>query len=142
MAKKIAVSGYFIWLHTGHLDYFKKAKELGGKVIAIVNNDRQQILKYSKVIVPLEQRMEMIKAVKYVDKVVPSIDEDESVSKTLAQINPDIFAKGGDRIKDNIPEAEICQKLGIEIVDRLGLKISSSSELMKKGRDDLNYFRD
>ncbi len=141
MAKKVAVSGYFIWLHTGHLDYFKRAKKLG-EVVAIVNNDRQQVLKYGKVIVPLKQRIETIKAVKYIDKVVPSIDQDKSVSKTLAKINPDIFAKGGDKTKENIPETEVCQKLGIKVIDRLGLKISSSSELMKKGCDDVNYFID
>lgn len=136
--KKIAVSGYFIWLHTGHLDYLKKAKELGGEVIAIVNNDKQQIKKYGKVIIPLEQRMEMLRAVRYVDQVIESIDEDNSVCKTLAEIKPDIFAKGGDRTKKNIPEAEVCHKLGIKIIDRLGQKISSSSELMKKISHFLN----
>jgi len=47
-------------------------------------------------------------------------------------IKPDIFAKGGDRTLDNIPEADICRKLGIKMVFNVGGgKIQSSSDLIK-----------
>ena len=51
----VAVSGYFIWLHVGHIEYLKEAKKMG-KLIVILNNDDQQVLKYGKVIVPLKER--------------------------------------------------------------------------------------
>ena len=45
MDKIVCVSGYFDPLHIGHLEYFKKAKKIGTKLMVIVNNDKQGILK-------------------------------------------------------------------------------------------------
>jgi cytidyltransferase-like protein len=128
--KKVAVSGYFIWVHIGHIELFKRAKELGDLYV-IVNNDQQQILKYGKVIVPIKERVDVLKSLKYIDKVVESIDSDRSVCKTVEKLRPDIFANGGDRLIKEIPEAEICRKYNIQLVDGLGRKIQSSSALLK-----------
>ena len=128
--KKICVSGYFIWLHSGHIEYFKKASKYG-EVICIVNNDIQQKLKYGRIIVPLKERIEVLRAIKYITKVVPSIDKDRTVCKTLAKIKPDLFGKGGDRFSYEIPETPICNKLNIKIIDGLGKKIQSSSKLLE-----------
>ena len=46
--KTVAVSGYFDPIHIGHLEYFKLAKELGDKLIVIVNNTHQCVLKKGK----------------------------------------------------------------------------------------------
>ena len=48
MSKIICVSGYFDPIHVGHLEYFKKSKELGDKLMVIVNNDEQAVLKKGK----------------------------------------------------------------------------------------------
>ena len=133
MAEKIiATSGYFDPLHIGHIELLQKAKALGGKLVVIVNNDKQTILKKGKEFMPFKERLEIIKAIKYVDEVFPSIDEDQTVCKSLEAIKPHIFAKGGDRFSHEIPEAEICRKHNIKIVHGLGEKIQSSSELAKK----------
>ena len=128
----VATSGYFDCLHAGHIELFKLAKELGDKLVVIVNNDRQTILKKGREFMPFKERMEIIKAIKYVDEVFPSIDEDETVCKSLEKIKPNIFAKGGDRYAYEIPESAVCKKHGIKIVDGLGKKIQASSELIKK----------
>ena len=128
--KIIATSGYFDPLHIGHIELLQKAKALGGKLIVIVNNEKQTILKKGKEFMPFKERMEIIKAIKYVDEVFPSIDEDRTVCKSLEAIKPHIFAKGGDRFSYEIPEAEICKKHNIEIIHGLGEKIQSSSDLM------------
>lgn len=127
--KTIAVSGYFIWTHIGHIEYFREAKKYG-RVIVILNNDEQQILKYGKVIVSLKERAEIIKEMRNVDCVIASIDKDRSVCKTLERIRPDIFANGGDRTNENIPEIETCERLGIQLIFGLGEKIQSSSKLI------------
>jgi len=132
---KVAVSGYFDPVHKGHIDYFKKAKELAGKkgkVVCILNNDEQALLKKPKVFMIMEERRIILEAIKYIDEVYISIDTDESVCKSLQVVRPDIFAKGGDRYIDEIPETDICKKLKIKIIDGLGKKIQSSSELIKK----------
>ena len=129
--KIVATSGYFIWVHVGHMEYFKKASELG-KVVVILNNDHQQILKYGKIIVPFEERKKVLEGIKYIDRVIESIDKDRTVCDSIVAIKPNIFAKGGDRFEGEIPEKATCDKLGIKIIDGLGSKIQSSSELIKK----------
>ncbi len=132
MAKKektIVASGYFDPIHSGHIEYLKLAKELGGKLVVILNNDDQCILKKGKPFIKQDERAIILKAIRYVDEVFISIDKDKTVCKSLKAIKPDIFAKGGDRFSYEIPEAKICEDLGIKIVDRLGKKIQSSSKL-------------
>lgn len=131
--KTIVVSGYFIWLHAGHIEHFKKASKLG-RVVVILNNDYQQVLKYKKVIVPFKERAEIISSIGCVDEVIESKDYDRTVCKTLEWLKPNYYGNGGDRTSKNIPEIEICERLGIQMVCGLGEKIQSSSELIDKIR--------
>jgi len=144
----VIVSGYFNPLHKGHIEMIEKAKELG-EVAVIINNDKQQELKKGKIITDEQERMNIIEALKDVDYVFLSIDEDESVSKSLGEIvklfikselllgGKDkfnfIFANGGDRkSKEDIPEASICRRNNIEMIFGLGDKIQSSSNINKE----------
>ena len=132
--KVVIVSGYFDPLHIGHLEYLQMASQLGDKLLVIVNNDEQAKLKKGESFMSERDRMEIIYALECVDEVLISCDEDASVCKSLelaAQFKPMadlIFAKGGDRNFGEVPEVDICKKLGIEMVDNLGEKIRSSSE--------------
>jgi len=131
--KIVAVSGYFDPLHVGHIDLFELAQKLGDKLVVIVNNNKQTEMKKGKYFMPVEERKKILEALKCVDEVFVSIDEDRSVCKSLEAVHPDIFANGGDRKSLNdVPEYPICQELGIEMIDGLGKKIQSSSELVKK----------
>ena len=96
-----------------------KAKKLGDRLVVIVNNDHQVKLKGKVPFLNQADRVKIISAIKWVDKVFLSIDRDPSVCKSLAKVKPDIFAQGGDRKKGNIPEAEekICRRLRIKRVD-------------------------
>lgn len=125
----VAVSGYFDPLHVGHLEYFQLAKKLGDKLYVIVNNDVQAAFKKQKSFMNENDRLEIIKSLSIVDNAILSIDQDKSVSKTLEKIKPDIFGNGGDQIKGSILEEEICIINNIKIVDQLGEKIRSSSEI-------------
>ncbi len=125
----VAVSGYFDPLHVGHLEYFQLAKQLGDKLYVIVNNDVQAVLKKQTSFMNENDRLEIIKSLSIVDNAILSIDQDKSVSKTLEKIKPDIFGNGGDQIKGSILEEEICIRNNIKIVDQLGEKIRSSSEI-------------
>jgi D-beta-D-heptose 7-phosphate kinase/D-beta-D-heptose 1-phosphate adenosyltransferase len=129
---KVAVSGYFNPLHVGHLEMIEKAKKLGDCLTVIVNNDYQVKLKGRVPFMKEQDRIKIIESLKYVDEVFLSTDKDLSVCKSLAKVKPDIFAQGGDRNEGNIPEADICRKLNIKMVDGLGRKIRSSSILIAK----------
>ena len=125
----VAVSGYFDPLHVGHLEYFQLAKQLGDKLYVIVNNDFQAVLKKQRSFMNENDRLEIIKSLSIVDNAFLSIDQDKSVSRTLEKIKPDIFGNGGDQIKGSILEEETCIRNNIKIVDQLGKKIRSSSEI-------------
>lgn len=118
----VVVSGYFNPIHRGHVRMFKHARQLGDKLVVIVNNDIQQRLKKGKIITAADERQEVVSSMRDVDQVVPSIDQDRTVCRTLESIasqykgNRIIFANGGDRSSTKvIPETEICEKNGIEM---------------------------
>ena len=126
--KKVAISGYFDPIHIGHLEYIKMARELGDYLIVIVNNDKQAFLKKGKSFMCEDDRLTIVTQIKGVDEAVMSIDEDKTVCKTLDLIKPDIFANGGDS-NSEIPEFKICKENSTKVIDGLGNKIRSSSEL-------------
>lgn len=146
--KVVITSGYFNPLHMGHINLIRGAKKLGDILVVIVNNNEQVRLKNSTPFMPEEERIGIMKALKHVDEVVISIDKDESIAETMkmiAQKYPQaealVFAKGGDRNIDNIPEAErkICKECGIEVVNNVGGdKVQSSSWLINKVSENQN----
>jgi cytidyltransferase-like protein len=136
--KIVIVSGYFNPLHKGHIEYFNKSKEHGDKLYVIVNNDKQRELKGSKEFQDEDERIFIIQNLKMVDRVFLSIDTDRTVCQTIGMIhsledpsNELMFANGGDQLNDTIPERQICDWLGIKLIDGLGDKIQSSSWLIK-----------
>ena len=130
----VAVSGYFDPLHVGHVEFFQLAKELGSKLIVIVNNNQQAEMKKGSFFMDEKDRMEIVSALSHVDEVFLSIDSDGSVCKSLEAIKPDIFANGGDRSLEEIPETVVMKKYNIKMVDGLGDKIRSSSDLTGIGK--------
>lgn len=125
--KVVIVSGFFNPLHGGHLDMIEAASELGDKLIVIVNNDMQQVLKKDRIILNEENRARLMSALRVVDESVIAIDEDPTVTRTLellASKHPQdelVFANGGDRDSEKeIPEAEICHKYHIELLFGVG----------------------
>ena len=136
----VVASGGFDPLHVGHLDYLQRAKALGDRLLVIVNSDEFLIRKKGYAFMPLAERMKVIKALACVDIVVSGIDKDQSVCETIralcrSQMYPNIFANGGDRKVGGILEEETCKELGIRIVDGLGEKVQSSSNLVKRARE-------
>jgi len=127
----VVVSGYFNPLHVGHLEMISRGKKLGDKLIAIVNNDHQVTLKGGVPFMSQADRLKIVGALRDVDAVFLSIDQDKTVCKSLTKIKPDIFANGGDRHSiGDVPEYPICQKLHIKMVDGLGQKIRASSKII------------
>lgn len=137
MEKVVIVSGYFNPLHKGHIEYFEKAKAQGDTLWVIVNSDLQRELKGSKPFQDQEERLKIVSSLRVVDRAWISIDEDRTVRESLKHLYSIFglerklcFANGGDQTNESIPEAEVCNKLGIELIDGLGDKIQSSSWLL------------
>ena len=133
----VVVSGYFDPIHVGHLEMMKLAKQLGDELVVIVNNDKQAKLKKKKSFMPEDDRLKIVKAIRYTDAAFISVDEDKTVCGSLEKVRRNykdyniIFANGGDRHSGEIPESKVCKKCDIEMIDGLGDKIRSSSKIVK-----------
>jgi len=132
----VAVSGGFDPIHPGHVRLFVEARKLGDRLVVILNNDHWIKLKKGKSFMKEKERKEVIEALRAVDEVVLTKHKvgtkDMSVCDALLEIKPDIFANGGDRVKDNVPEVALCKELGCKMVFNIGKggKIQSSSWLL------------
>lgn len=132
--KVVIVSGFFNPLHGGHLDMIEAAALMGDKLIVVVNNDTQQIIKKGKIILNEQNRARLVGALRVVDDTIISIDEDPTVIKTLQMIaiqHPGdelIFANGGDRDSEKvIPETQVCRDYNIKMVMGVGGTVKADS---------------
>ena len=99
--------------------------------MVILNRDDWLLAKKGFVFMPYAEREELLLAIRYVDEVVPQIDVDDTVCYSLEIYKPDIFAKGGDRTQENVPELTTCIENGIQPVFGVGGdKFESSTELI------------
>ena len=129
----VCVSGGFQVLHLGHIRLFREAKKYGTKLVVLLNNDNWLQKKKGIVNVNQNARKEILESIKYIDEIIitdhlPNTT-DMSVCKELEKLSPQYFINGGDRFSDNIPEYQLCNKLGIDMVFNVGGdKIDSSTE--------------
>ena len=136
--KIVAVSGGFNPIHIGHIRLFEEARKLGDKLVVILNNDNWYGVKGRKVFIPQKERKEILEALKPIDRVVLTKHKpgtkDISVCRELIELKPDIFANGGDRTRENIPEVAVCKKINCKMIFNVGRggKIQSSSWLLSK----------
>jgi len=109
--KIVVVSGGFDPLHSGHIAYFKSAREYGDKLIVALNSDDWLINKKKKFFLPFEERKIILENLSMIDEVLAFDDDDKgSCINALASIKQKyhddeiIFCNGGDRTNKNIPE--------------------------------------
>lgn len=133
LGKVVVTSGGYDPIHPGHISCIAESKQYGDTLVVIVNGDAFLTAKKGKPFQNLKTRCEIVSGIINVDYVLPfEIEGDQTVSKALEAIKPDVFTKGGDRIDaSTIPEWETCQKLGIEIISGVGEdKLWSSSQFL------------
>lgn len=108
--KIVLVTGGFDPLHSGHIEYFKEARKLGDKLIVGLNSDEWLKRKKERPFMPWTEREAIIKELSVVDLVINFNDDDGSATDAINQTRKlfsgaeIIFANGGDRQADNIPE--------------------------------------
>lgn len=142
IGRLVVVSGGFDPLHSGHISYLKEARNLGDKLIVAVNSDTWLERKKGRFFMPQSERSEIVKNLKCVDEVFVNTEEDDadnSCTKVLQKIldsNPGlnvVFANGGDRTVDNIPEMSISDpRLSFEFGVGGTDKMNSSSWILKE----------
>jgi len=135
LGKIVATSGGFDPIHPGHISCIYESKKYGDTLVVIVNGDAFLTAKKGRPFQSLETRSLIVSGITGVDYVVPfEIKNDQTVSKALEALKPDVFTKGGDRIdQSTIPEWETCKRYNIEIVTGVGAdKEWSSSSFLNR----------
>jgi cytidyltransferase-like protein len=106
----VLVTGGFDPLHSGHIEYFKAARSLGDMLVVGVNSDAWLERKKGRAFMPSNERVTIIQNLKVVDHCILFNDDDDSAREAIRNVKllyPNsqiIFANGGDRTRDNIPE--------------------------------------
>ena len=108
--KKVSlVTGGFDPIHSGHLRYFERAKDLSGYLVVGVNTNEWLTRKKGQYFLPWVERADIISHLDMVDAVITVPDDEKgsacgAIAKCLEISEQVIFCNGGDRIKSNIPE--------------------------------------
>jgi len=159
----VILSGGFDPVHIGHIRMFSEAAYLGHHVIVGLNSDNWLTRKKEKPFMEFEERKEVLESIKYINQVLPFDDKDDTACDLIqkvhdhywdnsefwefegAEMDPGlgflnyydlVFANGGDRKRNNVPEVPLCKDLGVKMIWGIGgEKIQSSSDLIK-GRNE------
>jgi len=134
----VVITGGFDPLHSGHIDYINAAAELG-RVVVGVNSDEWLTRKKGRAFLPIEERLSILKNIKNVMMALPIDDSDGTAKDAIRQArhwfpkNKIIFANGGDRSHENIPEMDYPDG-GVEFVFGIGgdNKKNSSSWILSE----------
>jgi D-beta-D-heptose 7-phosphate kinase / D-beta-D-heptose 1-phosphate adenosyltransferase len=136
----VLTCGCFDLLHRGHVTYLSRAKALGDVLVVGVNADDgvRRLKGPARPLNGLDDRVHMLAALSCVDHVV-AFDED-TPEQLIAELRPDVYAKGGDYTRERLPEAALVERLGgrVEIlpyiIDR------STTRLIERaaGRSDVS----
>lgn len=133
----VTTSGGFDPLHVGHLRCIQESVEISRQqkvpLVVIVNGDGFLRRKKGFAFMPEMERAEIIAGIAGVDAVVLWDDGTQFVTGALEILRPIYFTKGGDRDSaSNVPEFDLCEKIGCKVVFNVGgVKVQSSSDLVK-----------
>ena len=134
------VSGGFDPIHEGHIEMIRASAQASDGVIVLANSDALLCRKKGKNFYNIKTRKIILENIKGVIDVLEFDDSDGSASDGIRKARekyPDahlVFANGGDRGKDNIPEGPVCEKYGVDLVFGVGgdYKANSSSWILEK----------
>jgi len=137
--KIILATGGFDPIHSGHIRYLKEARTLGDMLIIGLNSDEWLERKKGRAFMPWNERLCIINNLKMVDEVYTFDDEDGTARHFIQQVRAHyplaklVFANGGDRTADNVPETDVPD---VEFVYGVGgNKTASSSDFLQRWLD-------
>lgn len=113
MRKIVLVTGGFDPIHSGHIEYFKAAKKLGDLLVVGINSDAWLTRKKGMPFMPSQERHIIVDNLDMVDRTLFFNDKDGSAKQAIKDVRalyPNdqiIFANGGDRTQENIPEMDV-----------------------------------
>jgi D-glycero-beta-D-manno-heptose 1-phosphate adenylyltransferase len=127
----VLANGCFDLLHVGHVRYLREARREGDVLFVGLNSDRvvARLKGAGRPLMPAEERIEMLEALRDVDHVV--VFEDDTADRLVAMIRPDVHAKGTDYTTDSVPEAATVRDIGGRIAITGDPKDHSTRDLIR-----------
>jgi rfaE bifunctional protein nucleotidyltransferase chain/domain len=110
----VLANGHFDLVHVGHVRYLKGARAEGDFLVVGVNGDASTARRKGegRPILSARERAEIVAALEGVDVVV--VFESDDVTGLLERLRPDVHCKGTDYTRENVPEREVSERLGID----------------------------
>jgi 3-deoxy-manno-octulosonate cytidylyltransferase (CMP-KDO synthetase) len=132
--KVVFTNGCFDLLHAGHVRYLEGARSLGDCLIVGLNSDdsTRALKGPGRPFVTEGDRAEILAALECVDYI--TIFDETTASAIIREVCPDVYAKGGDIVADQVPEAEAVKECGAEIVILAKTEGMSTSEIARRIR--------
>ena len=140
--KIVLVTGGFDPIHSGHIEYLKEAKKLGDRLVVGINSDEWLQRKKGQSFMPWYERCAIISNLHMVDQIIDFDDSDGSATDAIIYLlsaygsdTDIIFANGGDRTQENIPEMKITDpRVKFEFSVGGDYKKNSSSWILEEWR--------
>jgi glycerol-3-phosphate cytidylyltransferase len=110
MARTILTYGTFDLFHIGHVNLLRRLRELGDRLVVGVSTDEFNSLKGKKTIMPYHHRAEILRACRYVDRVLPEECWEQKRDDVVRE-NVDIFAMGDDWVGKFDELSDLCKVL-------------------------------
>jgi len=128
----VFTNGCFDILHSGHVRYLTEARRLGDCLIVGINSDSsvRNLKGNDRPYIGERDRAEMLAGLECVDYV--TIFDGLTASDIISEICPNVYAKGGDIVADQIPEAEALRVCGAETVILSKVEGMSTSDLASR----------
>lgn len=142
MSKTVITYGTFDMFHIGHLKLLERLKALGDTLIVAVSTDEFNQEKGKKVLIPFEQRAEIVRSIKYVDMVIPEENWDQKIVD-IKKHDVDVFAIGNDWDGKFDFLRDYCEVIYLDRTDNISttkLKKSLSNFLSIPKEDIINAF--
>ncbi|MFZ1519866.1 MAG: D-glycero-beta-D-manno-heptose 1-phosphate adenylyltransferase [Ignavibacteriaceae bacterium] len=133
--KVVFTNGCFDLIHSGHVDYLVKAKEMGDVLILALNTDSsiKRIKGNKRPILQEDERAFIVSNLKPVDYVI--FFEEDTPAKIIEEIIPDILVKGADWSIENIVGREVVEANGGEVKTIKFVNDQSTSNIIKIIKD-------
>lgn len=131
--KLVFTNGVFDILHAGHVQYLRKARELGDLLIVGLNSD-ESVRRLGKApirpINGLADRMAVVEALRWVDGAISFVED--TPEAVISILKPEVHVKGGDYQADDMPETKLVQSYGGQVVILPLLQGRSTTDILKR----------
>ncbi|WP_436489465.1 D-glycero-beta-D-manno-heptose 1-phosphate adenylyltransferase [Chitinophaga sp. ARDCPP14] len=134
-SKIVFTNGCFDILHSGHVNYLCRARELGDVLIVGINTDEsiRRLKGSDRPVNTLAERMQVLSGLGAVTHIIPFGDiTDDTPAALIAALRPQVFVKGGDYSLEDLPEARLVEELHGEVVLLPLVKDRSTTAIIRK----------